>query len=55
MYLTGFLNYRFLILGTKYELPDFAELTMGGAQSSGIPGGGTEGYHVLKVSSYLVV
>ena len=27
----------------------FVDLTMGGSQSVEIPGGGTEGYHVLRV------
>ena len=28
---------------------------MGGSQSTEIPGGGTEGYHVLKVKNFFVL
>jgi hypothetical protein len=28
---------------------------MGGSQSVEIPGGGTEGYHVLRVSEFIVI
>ena len=28
---------------------------MGGSQSSTVPGGGTDGYHVLKVSTRVII
>ena len=34
---------------------EVADQKMGGSQSVEVPGGGTEGYHVLRVQVYLLV
>ena len=44
-----------MILYVGSSIIEVADQKMGGSQSVEVPGGGTEGYHVLRVQVYLLV